>query len=337
MSSIEIKNISKSFDGKKVLNNISFKVNEGEFISLLGPSGCGKSTTLKVISGILTPEEGDILFNGESVLNLPIEKRGAVIVFQDYLLFPHMTVKENIEFGLKMHKVNKKIREKKVKDIIELIQLNGYANMYPKELSGGQKQRVAIARAIAVEPKLLLLDEPFSNLDIRLKDSMREFVSNIQRELKISTILVTHDKEEALMLSDNIAVMLNGNIKQFGKPYDLYEKPACKDVADYFGERNYITGEIIEGIFKSPLGEFEIISEKDRNVQAMIPPEKISIVSKDKGIKAKITNKRYAGDRIYYNLICNGIELKSMTSYKENYSVGEEVYIYVDFNNIVFY
>ena len=335
MCSIEIKNISKSFDGKKVLNNVSFSLKEGEFMSLLGPSGCGKSTTLKVIAGILDPDEGDILFEGNSMLKVPIEKRGAIIVFQDYLLFPHMTVKENIEFGLKMSKVNKKIREEKVRDIIDLIQLKGYENMYPKGLSGGQKQRVAIARAVAVEPKLLLLDEPFSNLDIRLKDSMREFVTDIQKKLNISTILVTHDKEEALMMSDNIAVMLEGTIRQYGLPYELYESPASKEVADYFGEKNYLSGEIKEGTFKNQLGEFKTSSKREGKVLAMVPPEKIKIVPN--GLKSKIINKKYAGDRIYYNITCNNIELKCMTSYVDNYSVGDEIDIFIDFKEVMLY
>ncbi|GAA0719289.1 ABC transporter ATP-binding protein [Clostridium malenominatum] len=335
MCSIEIKNISKSFDEKKVLNNVSFSLKEGEFMSLLGPSGCGKSTTLKVIAGILTPDEGDIVFNGESMLKVPIEKRGAIIVFQDYLLFPHMTVKENIEFGLKMSKVNKKIREEKVKGILELIQLNGYENMYPRELSGGQKQRVAIARAVAVEPRLLLLDEPFSNLDIRLKDSMREFVSNIQKKLNISTILVTHDKEEALMMSHNVGVMLDGSIKQYGVPYELYERPTSKEVADYFGEKNYLNGEVKGGIFKNSLGEFKISSTLEGKVLGMISPEKIKIV--EQGLKAKIIAKKYAGDRIYYNIICQDIEFKCMASYVDNYSVGDEIDIFINFEEVMLY
>ena len=208
MSSVKLVNITKSFDEKIVLEDINIDIKDGELVSLLGVSGCGKSTTLQLIAGLINPDSGDIIFNDKSVLNIPTGKRDAVIVFQDYLLFPHMSVYENIEFGLKMKNINKKIRKDKVKELIKLVKLNGYENKYPSELSGGQKQRVAIARTLAINPKVLLLDEPFSNLDINLRNEMREFVLNLQKKLNITTILVTHDKEEALIMSDKIAVMV---------------------------------------------------------------------------------------------------------------------------------
>ena len=224
MSSVKLININKSFDEKTVLENINIDIKDGEIVSLLGVSGCGKSTTLQLIAGLINPDSGDITFNDKSVLNIPTGKREAVIVFQDYLLFPHMSVYENIEFGLKVKNINKKIRKDKVDELIRLVKLNGYENKYPSELSGGQKQRVAIARTLAVNPKVLLLDEPFSNLDINLRNEMREFVLNLQKKLNITTILVTHDKEEALIMSDKIAVMVNGKIEQFDKPDILYQK-----------------------------------------------------------------------------------------------------------------
>ncbi len=181
MSQIQLKNISKHFEGKQVLKDINLFVKEGEMVSLLGPSGCGKTTTLKILAGLIEPDCGDILINGDSVLNIPVERRGVVIVFQDYLLFPHMTVEENVAFGLKMAKVKKSKRIKRVRDMIDLVQLNGHEKKYPRELSGGQRQRVAIARALAIEPRVLLLDEPFSNLDTRLRETMREFVCQIQK------------------------------------------------------------------------------------------------------------------------------------------------------------
>lgn len=181
MSSIKIVNLNKSFNNKAVLNNINLEVKEGEIISLLGPSGCGKSTTLKIIAGILDFDKGDILFNDKSIKNTTTKNRNVGIVFQEYLLFPHMTVYENIEFGLKMKKIKKSDRDKKVKELIELVKLKDYHNKYPSELSGGQKQRVAIARTLAVNPQVLLLDEPFSNLDINLRQEMREFVSTLQK------------------------------------------------------------------------------------------------------------------------------------------------------------
>ena len=257
MSSVKLVNITKSFDEKIVLQDINIDIKDGELVSLLGVSGCGKSTTLQLIAGLINPDSGDIIFNDKSVLNTPTGKRDAVIVFQDYLLFPHMSVYENIEFGLKMKNINKKIRKDKVNELIKLVKLNGYENKYPSELSGGQKQRVAIARTLAINPKILLLDEPFSNLDINLRNEMRDFVLNLQKKLNITTILVTHDKEEALIMSDKIAVMVNGKIEQFDKPEILYQKPRTKSVANIFGERNYIKGKIENEVFHdTPMGSF---------------------------------------------------------------------------------
>jgi ABC-type Fe3+/spermidine/putrescine transport system ATPase subunit len=339
MWSIELKNISKRFGDKQVIQDINLKVNEGEMISLLGPSGCGKSTTLKIISGLLEPDSGDILFNGSSVANVPVEKRGAVIVFQDYRLFPHMTVEENIGFGLKMAKVDKSIRIQKVKEMIDLVQLNGVEKKYPSEISGGQKQRTALARALAISPKVLLLDEPFSNLDQRLRESMREFVQDLQRKLKITTILVTHDKEEALMLSDRIALMFNGKVVQFGTPDELYKRPVNRAVADFFGDNNYIEGVIDKGVFKCKFGSYKVNIEKSCSVTAMIRPENIRLKSREKGSElwGVVTKKRYAGDRIYYSILIQGVELKCIESSRNVFEIGNEVEIYIDFNNGVYY
>ena len=253
MSSVKIVNLTKSFNNIEILKNINIDINQGEFVTLLGKSGCGKSTTLKLIAGLVNPDSGDILFDEKSVLNTKTQNREAVIVFQDYSLFPHMNVFENIEFGLKIKKINKNTRKNKVKELLNLVKLEGFEKKYPSQLSGGQKQRVAIARTLAVNPKILLLDEPFSSLDINLRSEMREFVLNLQKSLNITTILVTHDKEEALMMSDKIAVMINGEIAQFDTPKNLYEKPISKEVANIFGQRNYINGNIIDGIYKSDL------------------------------------------------------------------------------------
>lgn len=318
MSSVNLVNLTKSFDNKKILDNINLEVKEGEIISLLGPSGCGKSTTLKLIAGLLKPDSGDILFNDKSALSIPTEKRDAVIVFQDYLLFPHMNVYDNIEFGLKMRKVKKDIRKKRVSELLDLVKLNEYEEKYPSELSGGQKQRVAIARALAVNPKILLLDEPFSNLDINLRNEMRDFVLSLQKKINITTILVTHDKEEALMMSDKIAVMLDGEIKQFDTPDNLYENPISKDVADIFGERNYIKGKLEDNVFKSELLTFK--SNKNKNlasVEIMVSKEDIELNSLDcnEGIDGKIIKKRYAGEKTYYDIEVKGYVLKASSMY----------------------
>lgn len=339
MSSVKLVNVSKSFDEKKVLKNININIKDGEFVSLLGTSGCGKSTTLKLIAGLINPDSGDIIFNDKSVLNIPTGKRDAVIVFQDYLLFPHMNVYENIEFGLKMRGINKKIRKDKVYELIRLIKLNGYEEKYPVELSGGQKQRVAIARTLAINPKILLLDEPFSNLDINLRNEMREFVLNLQKQLKITTILVTHDKEEALIMSDKIAIMVDGKIEQFDKPQKLYKNPKTKSVANMFGERNYIKGKIQDKVFKSDILNIDAKEYDNLDyIEAMIPKESIKLHNKNyhNGINATIHKKQYAGDKTYYEININSNILKCI-SISNEYNVGDYVKISIDKESIVFF
>ena len=339
MSSVKLVNITKSFDEKIVLQDINIDIKDGELVSLLGVSGCGKSTTLQLIAGLINPDSGDIIFNDKSVLNTPTGKRDAVIVFQDYLLFPHMSVYENIEFGLKMKNINKKIRKDKVKELIKLVKLNGYENKYPSELSGGQKQRVAIARTLAINPKVLLLDEPFSNLDINLRNEMREFVLNLQKKLNITTILVTHDKEEALIMSDKIAVMVNGKIEQFDKPETLYQKPRTKSVANIFGERNYIKGKIENEVFKSNILYIDAKGYNNLDiVEAMIPKECIKLYSSNynDGINGYIQRKQYAGDKTFYDINING-EILKCTSISNEYNQGDCVKICVDRDNIVIF
>ena len=341
MSYVRLKNLTKRFNKLNVLNNISLDIEEGEIISLLGPSGCGKSTTLKIIAGILSPDSGDILFDEKSVKNIPTGKRNAAIVFQDYLLFPHMSVFENIEFGLKMKKVKSEDRVKKVKSLIELVKLNGYENKYSFELSGGQQQRVAIARTLAINPKVLLLDEPFSNLDINLRNEMREFVLNLQKTLKITTVLVTHDKEEALMMSDKIAVMLDGEIKQYDTPKNLYEKPKTKCVANIFGERNYIRGKIKGNKFTSDFIDLDLsynksIIEGIENVELMIPQESIKLLPKEskEGIKGTIIKRKYAGERTYYYIDINELELK-VSAANSNYNEGDMIRIEIEIDKVI--
>lgn len=339
MSKIELKNISKTFESKKVLKDINLVVNEGEMVSLLGPSGCGKTTTLKIIAGLFSPDCGELFFNKKSILDIPVEKRGAVIVFQDYLLFPHMTVEENIAFGLKMAKVKKNKRDARVREMTQLVKLVGHEKKYPGELSGGQKQRVAIARALAIEPKVLLLDEPFSNLDTRLRESMRNFVCNLQKKLGITTILVTHDKEEALMTSDKIAVMLGGEIKQFGSPTEIYENPNSRIVADFFGEKNYLKGQIRNGMFECNVGRFKTSFNKYSMAEAMIRPEEIEIseVQKNNGFSMKISTRQYAGDKIYYTLYSEDTELKCVTNSKNAFEINQKVWLNIDFDKIVYF
>ena len=321
---IELKGITKSYGKDTILDNLSLNIKKNEFLTLLGPSGCGKTTTLKIIAGFETADSGQVVFENNIINDIPPYERQLNTVFQKYALFPHMNVYENIAFGLKMKKIKKNKIDIKVKELLDLIKLNGYEYKYPSELSGGQKQRVAIARALAVEPKILLLDEPFSNLDINLRHEMREFVLEIQKTKEITMILVTHDKEEALMMSNKVAVILNGQIKQFDTPNSLYKNPNSKEVANIFGERNYMIGCIKDGIFKNDIIEINLgIDNTVYNVEIMISKEDIRIYPEgyEYGNKATIVKKVYSGDRTYYNLKIKDYILKvscSEDSFKEN-------------------
>lgn len=335
---IQLRNIYKDFDDKKVLEDISLVAKEGELISLLGPSGCGKTTSLKIIAGLLAPDRGDMLIEGQSVLKVPVEKRGVVIVFQEYLLFPHMTIEKNIGFGLKMAKINKKVIKDKVKEMLKLVGLEGHETKYPQELSGGQRQRVALARALAIEPKVLLLDEPFSNLDAKLRENMREFTVNLQKKLNITTILVTHDKEEALMSSDKIAIMLDGRIEQFGTPIELYENPSSKRVANFLGDKNYIPGVIKDGYFISNILKIKTDIPIVNNVELMIRPEGIKVLPPNSmDINGIVKSKKYGGDRIYYNINIGDMDISSVTKPNNLFQIGDSVSIQIDTKNLVFF
>jgi len=229
---IEIKNISKQFEDLKVLDNISLNIKTNEFVTLLGPSGCGKTTTLKILAGFENCDEGEVIFEDKVINNIPPFERQINTVFQKYALFPHMNVYENIAFGLRIKKLSKDIIDKKVKDVLKLVALEGFENRKIDSLSGGQQQRIAIARAIVNEPKVLLLDEPLGALDLKLRKEMQIELKNIQKHLGITFIFVTHDQEEALTMSDTVVVMNKGVIQQMGTPEDIYNEPKNRFVAD---------------------------------------------------------------------------------------------------------
>lgn len=339
MSSVRLTNLNKNFDGINIINDINLDIENGELITLLGKSGCGKSTTLKLIAGLTQPDSGDILFDDKSVLDIKTKDRDAVIVFQDYSLFPHMNVFENIEFGLKIKKIDKNKIKEKVKELISLVKLEGFEKKYPKELSGGQKQRVAIARSLAVNPKILLLDEPFSSLDINLRNEMRQFIIDIHNRLKITIILVTHDKEEALVMSDKIAVMIAGKIEQFDTPKNLYECPNSKCVADIFGKRNYISGDIVNGVFKSKNISLDLENNLTENdVELMISKEDICIYDKKEafGIDALVTKKVYAGNLTYYDINIDDTLLQ-LCSNNSIYEEGERVKVTINVKKVVYF
>lgn len=259
---IRVKGITHYYDENQVLESVSFKAKHGELIALLGPSGCGKTTLLKIIAGLIELQEGELYFGGEDVVKKNPKDRNAVMVFQNYALFPHYTVKENIEYGLKVRKLPKDERKKRINEILKVVKLEGLENRKIDELSGGQQQRVALARAIVVKPDVLLFDEPLSNLDEKLRISMRQEIRKVQKETDITAIYVTHDQEEAMSIADKIAIMKDGVIQQIGKPKDVYQNPKNTFVAEFMGECNFlkVNNERLmirpDGLLPSPEGKY---------------------------------------------------------------------------------
>ena len=284
---VSLQNIEKSFRNQKVIDGISLDVRQGEFLTLLGPSGCGKTTLLRMINGFEKPDSGSVLIDGEDQVSVPPNKRNVNTVFQSYALFPHLTVRENVEFSLKMKKVPEEKIVEKVNAVLEMTNLEAFANRKPSKLSGGQQQRVAIARSLVCEPKVLLLDEPLGALDLKLRKQMQMELKDMQKASGITYIYVTHDQEEALSMSDTVVVMNEGIIQQVGSPEDIYNEPENRFVASFIGESN-----IIEAVMKKDLlvsfdgYDFECVDKgfkKDEDVEVVIRPEDIDIV-KPKGL-----------------------------------------------------
>jgi putative spermidine/putrescine transport system ATP-binding protein len=241
VSELRLAGLEKRYGATTAVAGVDLEVREGEFMTLLGPSGCGKTTTLGLIAGFFPPTAGEIFLGGQPVAALPPFKRDIGVVFQDYALFPHMTAGENVGFGLRMRSLTPAEIEQRVREALDLVQLGGLAGRRPLELSGGQRQRVALARALVIRPAVLLLDEPLSNLDLKLREEMRVEIAGLQRRLGITTVFVTHDQGEALVMSDRIAVMNAGRIEQVGTPADIYERPASRFVAEFIGRMNFFT------------------------------------------------------------------------------------------------
>lgn len=237
---LEIKNMAKKYDNGDGVENINLKIYEGEIVTFLGPSGCGKSTILRTIGGFMDVTSGDILIDGNSIVGLSPENRPTAMVFQSYNLWPHMTIYENLAFGMKLRKIPKKTIDEDIKNMLALVSMSGCEKKYPSQLSGGQQQRIAIARSLLLKPSLLLLDEPFSALDAKIRQQMREELKRIQSELGITVIFVTHDQEEAMAISHRIVVMNKGKFDQIGTPDEIYDKPATLHVASFIGEMNFI-------------------------------------------------------------------------------------------------
>lgn len=332
---IRFEHVKKQYDDDEpVLKDINFEIEQGKFYTLLGPSGCGKTTILRLIAGFTDANEGTITLDGKVVNDLPANKRKVNTVFQDYALFPHMTVYENIAFGLRIKKMNNKTIKEKVENVLKMVRLSGYEDRDISEMSGGQRQRVAIARALVNEPEVLLLDEPLSALDLKLRTDMQYELRELQRRLGITFVFVTHDQEEALAMSDEIFVMKDGEIVQSGTPVDVYDEPINRYVADFIGESNIVKGHMIEDYLVSIVGHsLECVDagmKPHEKVEVVLRPEDLGLTTVEKGkITIKVNTQLFRG--VHYEIIGRDRENNEwMVHSTKKAIVGSEVGLYFE-------
>lgn len=330
---VDFIHISKGFGEQLVLDDLNLSVHENEFLTLLGPSGCGKTTTLRILGGFESPDKGQVIFDGQDITHLPPNKRNLNTVFQKYALFSHMSVSENIAFGLKISGKSDAYIKDKIRYALKLVNLEGYENRLPDSLSGGQQQRIAIARAIVNEPRLLLLDEPLGALDLKLRQDMQYELIRLKNELGITFIYVTHDQEEALTMSDTIVVMNQGYIQQMGSPEDIYNEPQNAFVADFIGESNIIEGVMIQDRLVQILGaKFDCVDTgfgQNKPVDVVIRPEDVDLVKPEKGtITGVVTHLIFKGVHYEMEVQANGFEW--LVHSTDMFPVGQKVGIHVD-------
>ncbi len=352
MAFIEIKSLFKRFREVVAINHIGFEVNQGEMLTLLGPSGCGKTTTLRCIAGLEKPDEGDIIIDGKPMLSkgfVPPSKRGIGMVFQNYAVWPHMKVFNNIVYGLKLQKIPRPEMRQKAEKVLHLVGLEGLEDRYPAQLSGGQQQRVALARALVTNPKVLLLDEPLSNLDAKLREELRFEIKSLVRRMDITSVYVTHDQAEAMVISDRIAVMDSGNVVQLGTPKEIYEKPANKFVADFIGTTNFIAGEIVRisadnrtAVMRTKFNreltcQTSDIEATSRNmeVNASIRPEDVEVFTQPPDIpenlvKGTIAHKAFLGNFLYFFVDVEGTMIRVQVPHHLPQEEGEELYLFLN-------
>lgn len=340
MTEVQLHHLHKRYDHHTyVVSDLSLVMPCRQITALLGPSGCGKTTILKMIAGLLPPTGGDISFDGQSVLAVPPEKRGAVLAFQNHLLFPTMNVFDNVAFGLKMRGENKAMIRQRVEEMLELVKLSGYGRRQPHQLSGGQKQRVALARALIVQPRVLLLDEPLSNLDAHLRQEMRDLIFTLQRQMGITTIVVTHDQEEAVILADRIALIFDGRLQQVGTPDDFYERPLAQPIARFFGGVNFIPGIKQEGQVQTGLGTFRLDCPHtlpDGPVHLTIRPENIQLRHRpdtENSMSGQVLSHVYAGAHTRFKIATADptlppLEVVAHVAARRQFSDGQELYLY---------
>ena len=330
---IELKNISKSFDGQKVLDNINLYIYDNEFLTLLGPSGCGKTTTLRIIGGFESADEGDVIFLGDRINDMPPHKRNVNTVFQRYALFPHLNVFENVAFPLREKKVPKAEINERVTEMLKLVALAGFEKRSVNSLSGGQQQRVAIARALVSKPSVLLLDEPLAALDLKLRKDMQQELKKIQKATGITFVFVTHDQEEALSMSDTVVVMSEGRIQQIGTPVDIYNEPKNAFVADFIGESNILDGIMLRDKKVSFAGHvFDCVDsgfELKEPVDVVVRPEDVDIVPEEKGmLKGVVTSVTFLG--VHYEIIVDIDGFKWMIQTTDFVDVDEHIGLYIE-------
>ena len=346
---IELKGIVKQFDDETILKSLDLSIKDGEFVTLLGPSGCGKTTTLRIIAGFETPDEGEVLFAGKNINKVPPNKRNINTVFQRYALFPHLNVKDNIAFGLKLRKTPQSEIDRKVEEMLELVNLKGFGSRSTASLSGGQQQRVAIARAIVNEPKVLLLDEPLGALDLKLRKEMQIELKKLHERLDMTFLYVTHDQEEALTMSDTVVVMNHGEILQKGTPIDIYNEPANAFVADFIGESNIIPGIMKQDKIIEFLGTvYDCVDtgfDKNENVDVVIRPEDIVLLEEGEAsiqqpanlLKGRVLSCLFKG--VHYEMLIDvpdgkGRSFTFMAHSTIAENIGAEMYLDVDPDNI---
>ncbi len=332
MSFLTLKNVSKFYGPNCVVDKMNLNVEKGEFVTLLGPSGCGKTTTLQMIAGFADVTEGHIELDGKDITHAKPNTRGLGIVFQSYALFPHMTVAENVGFGLEMRKVSQASRARQVADALELVHLQDYAKRYPRELSGGQRQRVALSRALVIEPPVLLLDEPLSNLDAKLREEMQFELRHIQRTVGTTTIMVTHDQTEAMSISDRVVVMESGKVTQIDQPYTLYENPQTKFISAFVGKANLLQGEIDRQenqMFIRVNGESFACPETHlkQGTQAFLSlrPEKIELTPVHQGLlNGRIATRFFLGSQWLYHIETKAGLLQVVSSNSDSEPLHEQ-------------
>lgn len=340
MSEVRIEHVFKRFGGVTAVNDFNLTVKDGEFVSILGPSGCGKTTTLRMIAGFERATEGEIYIGDNCVSSsekgtfAPPEKRDIGMVFQSYAVWPHMTVAENVGYPLKIQKVDKETRAKRVQEMLELVHLGEYGERYPHQLSGGQQQRVALARALVAQPGLLLLDEPLSNLDAKLRESMRFEILSIQKKLNITVVYVTHDQGEAMAMSDRVVVMSKGVVQQIGHPHEIYTNPANKMVADFIGLVNFIPGEAKgDRVFiKGTNVSFSNPSDITGEATIAVRPENISISEHGGQLEGTMVARFYLGDAVDYRVQCGENMIRVIVKGADVNAYPDGSKVYLDFD-----